>query len=703
MFDTSDIKHVAIIGASEQRFYASTVMRCLRSSTTPLAIYPVHPTTDSFLGEQVWTSIDELPESPDLAVLLVRPQLCLEQLDMLNKRGCKKVIVVADGFAETGTPEGIAHQAALVEAATMYGTGLLGPNSVGFADVSAGLYSLAVPTPHGLSAGYLSIISQSGALLVGALATATAAGIGIDLAVSVGNGAVSDVIDAISTALDRVTTKTVFAYVESFGDDAARLEEMLAHAAAAGKRLIILHSGRSDIGRSITASHTGSLAVPRRFIDSLLARYGVVQIDSFEQLAPTVAVAAAFGTRPVGASFVVTSTGGGAAITGDLAEAHNLPLADLGQLTQRGIEGMLPDSGYAGNPLDMSSMSMDAEQAAQVYDAILADPAVGHLVFIAATGFPDDRPERQFHRDQLEVLAECANTHGKILIVAAMPLEPLSDWMRRKLLAHSGLVAVSGVESAVTAIAALHSAGTGDDSETRTRGRRRTSQSGPLQHSQPRLTVLTEKDGRAALEAVGVSVVPGCAVGVGEAPADVADKIGYPLVLKGIVPGLSHKMAAGAVELGLGNRESVQAAVDRMKTRLAEHPDELQLEGFLLERMVSGTELLVGLTRDPTYGPAVTIGLGSSLAEVTDHHATAILPLHPHSGLDRLIRDARLERLAQRLHEDVRERLYDSVSRLCDEFVAGGLDSYSTVEINPLFITPAGEILAGDALLVTGS
>jgi acyl-CoA synthetase (NDP forming) len=209
-------------------------------------------------------------------------------------------------------------------------------------------------------------------------------------------------------------------------------------------------------------------------------------------------------------------------------------------------------------------------------------------------------------------------------------------------------------------------------------------------------SALSEAEGRRLLTAIGFPLVPGRECDTSAEVARVAPTVGFPLVAKAIVSGVAHKAAIGGVELGVCDVDEAVAACERIALRCA--AAGAQPDGFLLEEMVVGTELLVGLTRDPVYGPALTIGLGGALSETGLAQATGVLPLEDDEALLDLLDEAGIVGVVARSVQPF-DALLRPVQRLADAFVSGPLSAYATVEINPLFLTSDGRVLAGDVLV----
>lgn len=667
---------VAVVGASPTAFYARWVLANLLGHGFPGRILPVHPTHEEVLGIPAFPSVEALPVDPDLGMVALRAAACPGAVASLRRRGCATIVVLSDGFAETGTPEGAALQDDLVAAAD--GASLIGPNGMGVADVGARTVAIGGPLPPGLTCGGVSVVSHSGGLMATVLSGLVAEGAGVDLCLSLGNSAAFGLADALEACAARPTTEVVAAYVEGFAEETERLTAALGELNRSGTRLVMVRPGRSRQAQRLVESHTARVAGPHHVVEALFRRHGAVVVDDLETLVRAAVLAPLVppGTGPVA---VLSSSGGAASLTSDLADRHRMPLAQLDEETILHLAQLVPSSGTVGNPLDLSGAAVGTADA---FSAVAADPGVGLLLLAFPAPFPDERPERGAHRHYLECLADTAARTGRPAVVSSLVGQDLPDWTseRRE---GSGLRVVQGMATTVAALAALLGpattatavAGEGDPSAATTR-------------------FLSELDGRRRLEAVGLAVVPGHHCADEQDVADAAHRVGFPLVAKGVLAGVAHKAVLGAVAVRLCDPGAAVAACVDIRRRCA--AAGLDLDGFLLQEMVTGPELLVGATRHPACGAALTVGLGGAMAEAGLASATDLLPLADLAAARRLVQRAGLDPLLAAAGEAA-ALLPSYLLALGDAFL-DPLADLTVLEINPLFLTHDGRVLAGDVL-----
>lgn len=672
-------RRVAVVGASERSFFARFVLQNLVAQGFEGDVFPVNPRATEVLGMRAYPSVQALPAPPDLAVVALAPERCAGAVVELADTGTRVVVVLSDGFAETGRRAGARLERELAELCHARQVTMIGPNCVGAADFQQRVVCLGQPIPGRVSAGPVSIISQSGGLLTSILDALGAEGLGADLCVSIGNGAAFDVVDGLATALERPTTRAVCAYVESFGSDADRLERTLARARQLAKPIVLAKVGSSELGRRIAFSHTATVAGPDAYIDSLLRRSGVHRCADIEELARVTAVALHVGSLGAAGVAVLGGSGGTAGLVGDLVAAVPMPLAEFSRETVEILRAAVPDSGFAGNPLDLSGRSAGSPEVERACDAVFADPDVAAVLLPFSVTLPDHSPGRVAHRDYLELLAAKADSWGKPLLVATLVAQSRPAFVDELVARHPQTGVYIGLRATVAALARV--------------GRPRRPAAAARHRAGKARSVLSEAGGRERLRSAGIPVVPGETAATPSAAAAALGRLGPPVVVKAILPGQAHKSRVGGVEVGLVTVPDVEAACARIAERTG-------CDGFLVERMVSGIELLLGLERDAVYGPALTVGLGGALAETAGLHATALLAEGEAPDVAGLFARAGLERLLASQPAAARRRLLAVVARAAREFSAGRLRDCASVEINPLFVTPAGEVLAADALVV---
>lgn len=682
-------RSVAIIGASQQLF-ARGFIETLLDNGFDGNIYPIHPRETSVAGVTVLRSLDEIGQPVDLGVILLRAEACLDAAKDLASHGCRTVLIFSDGFGESNTDEGRTREAELVAWARAEDVIVIGPNGGGVADATASVIALG-GLPATLRKGPVSLVSQSGAMMSGLMGGMFAEGVGIDLAIALGNASSFDLVDALETCLDRPTTGVVCAYLESLGRRVDALVNVLERLRAAGRPFLFIKPGRSELAQEVMKSHTASVAGSDAVAAAILRRHGAVRFEDPTELArgARLAIDIAPLSHERGLA-VISGSGGAASLIGDLATTHGVPLSRLSDETLKQLRELTSETGHVGNPLDLSGRVVGVPPDA-IFGLIARDPSVGALLMPFTTSFPDDSEGRVWHRDYLELFANAGEAEGKPVLLVALGSQSRTRWIDEFERRHAGLAVVQGLRSTMEALGALaqrsHNSDQKEATETPASAK---SNTGSLP--------LSEAAGRALLVEADLPVVPGIELPSDAAPNQESWSFGFPVVVKGILPGVAHKAQVGGVELSICDLDALAAACARIRERSSSNG--IALEGFLIQEQVSGIELLLGLVRDPDLGPAMTIGLGGALAETTSHHATAVLPLRE-SDLEDLVEEAGLGRLFARAH--TKKSFSEYVVAIAKEFFDGRLKEWATIEINPLFLANDGRILAGDVLAIPSS
>ncbi len=365
--------------------------------------------------------------------------------------------------------------------------------------------------------------------------------------------------------------------------------------------------------------------------------------------------------------------------------SHGVPLSPLDGETVSKLRELISETGHVGNPLDLSGRVVGVPPDA-IFDLVANDPTVDALLMPFTTSFPDHSPGRVWHRDYLELLANAGKSAGKPVLLVSLGSQARTAWIDELEDRYPLLAVLQGIRTTMEALAAL------------TEGEQAATDQGTASsHSAPSVdpTFLSEAAGRELLVEAGLSVVPGVTIPQESDTTLESWHLGFPVVVKGILPGVAHKAQVGGVELGICNLSDLALACQRIREQSVVRG--LTLDGFLVEEQVQGVEMLLGLVRDPHLGPAVTVGLGGALAEATMHHATAPLPAEA-DDVERLIDLAGLRGLFSK--PQTRHGFVDYVTTIAREFTDGSLSDWATIEVNPLFLVPDGRVLAGDVLAV---
>lgn len=616
-------------------------MRALLESGYAGRIHPVNPKGGELLGLAVARSVEELAETPDLALICTPASTVPGVLEACGRKGIRGAVVIALGFRETGE-DGAALEAAVAEAARRAGIRVVGPNTNGILNLHLGLNLIGA---RGVRAGRLSLVGQSGNLALSLMNEAMSrSDEGFAICVGVGNEtdlAYHDYLDYLAT---EPNTACILVYVEGFRDGRAFLET--AARVTPVKPVVLLKGGRSRSGGATARSHTGALAGSYAVLRAGLRQAGVLEVARSDELFPVGWTLARQPSLPEGRGVVVLSDGGGhATLTADLLSEASVPLAELASETRSQLRSLLGPAASVANPVDMAGApDRDPEAFPRALEVVLADPAAGAALVIGLFGGYAIRFDAALAAAELEAarrMAAAAIAAGKALVVHSLYAGLRSEPLRA--LTASGIPVIESLDVACRCVAALvrrgelMAQGPWDirPAVTARETAERAGSRAPCLESagRERRTALLETEARALVAAYGVPLVDAAfCTDADEVRAAVAAARG-PVALKLVSPAIVHKTEAGGVALQVGEPEDAVAAFQRIadgaRAYAEAHRLAPEVRGVLVSPMLPTpvAELLVGVRRDPQYGPVLTVGAGGVQTELLADVSLRVLPL----------------------------------------------------------------------------
>jgi len=648
-------------------------------------IVPINPKGGELQGLPAYTSISEAPGAIDQAIIAVPAKAALQAADECIAKGVKCAVMFSSGLAETGD-EGRALQLELTRRCRAGGMKLLGPNSLGMFDVHSGLYSTfsSYFNPLWPRTGPVSIISQSGAVGTYFLSLAAERGLGFSRFAATGNEADVDVAECVEWLADDPDTGVIAIYLEGCRDG-ARLRAAFARAAFNRKPVVAMKVGVSEQGIAAIASHTGSLAGSDAVFDAVFAETGVHRAHSLDEMVD-VAYAAASGifpkTRRLG---VVTLSGGVGIQMADAAAEAGLELPRMPDHAQRKILDMIPFAGPA-NPVDTTAQVVnDWTMFTTILGITADDGAVDSVVsFLAHMGTTPglmDRLKPAF----LDVRKRFPDR--VFILCARMPREMADEFTALGFLIFED---PNRAVAAVAALAKLHEGFASVRAPEARLGAAKALPAGPI----------NEADAKRLLAEAGVQFAPEGVACSREEAAAIAQDIGFPVVLKVLSADIAHKSEAGGVMLGLASAEEVAAGYDAMMARVKQHAPNARIEGALVARMIEGgVETVIGMKRDPVFGPVVMFGLGGVYVEVLKDVTLRLAPV------DRDAAKAMIHGIKGfALLNGARGKPPADLAALADAVLAmsrfgAAHPEVASAEINPFIALPRGGV-AVDALIL---
>ena len=677
-----DAKGVAILGASTNpRKLSYGILENLISYGYKGEVYPVNPNASEILGKKAYASITDVPDPVELAVVVLPVTVIMDTMKEIGERGIKAVVIITGGFRELGE-EGAKVERAVKELARSYGMRVVGPNCVGTIDVRTGLDSTFI---KGLPpAGPIAFISQSGAICGGVIDLIINSKIGFSHFASLGNEMDVTEADMLEYFADDENAKVIAMYVEGIQDGPRFME--VARRVSRKKPIVFLKAGKNDAGAKAVSSHTGSLAGSYTAYQAALAQAGVVEVETISQLFN---VAWALGTQPLPAGkrvAMTTNAGGAAALAADSLAFNGFELAQISPEIQQTLRTKLNPSAQVSNPVDMlgsvspedyiwSLSNLDADQGVDVLLPILVPQSLVDTEGVANSWIEIGRKTQKTlltclmgERSTLEA-EQSLNMAG--VPVYAFPDEAgrvLKGMMQYKQLLTKPEfkpVAVDNVEKNKMEAALALVDGT---------------------------QAVGEYETRIMLEAYGIASVPGDLAGGVEEAVEIAEKAGYPVVLKIVSEDILHKSDSGGIALNIDNSDALRVEYSKLMERIAKNEPNARIRGVMVEQMApKGVEVIVGMRRDPTFGPMMMFGLGGTMVELLKDISFKVAPLTS-EDIDEMIEDTLAGKLLKGYRGSPKADI-EAVKQVIASLSQLSMDTpaISEIEINPLIVYPEGQ------------
>jgi acetyl-CoA synthetase (ADP-forming) len=676
---------VAVLGASENTGkFGGRVMNFLKRYGFAGRIVPVNPGQTSILGIPAFPNVAACPDRIDVALVALPAATLPGVIEECGRAGVRCCVVLTSDFAEIGA-DGAAREAEIVSIARRHGMRLIGPNCLGFINphlrlpLTSSIALAADPMPS----GPIGLVSQSGSLMASVISHAQDLGTGFSVCVTVGNQADLEVCDFIDYMIEDPQTRAICAYIEGLRDG-RRFLALAERARFAGKPIIAVKAGRSEVGSRITQSHTASLAGSHAAWEAACRQHAVILLDDPESMVQCAHFLTAFGPPRNDGIAVFSGSGGTMAVTADRIAAAGLRLADLSAATRAKLATYVPENRPV-NPLDIGGLARDLglRSAQDVYDWLADDPDVGVVLPVVATTPQLEDKVRAWGQRALERKMPTALlfTPGSLVDGARQAMRdigcPFTNRLDDTLRVIRAVVEYAAASRGARAPALVPA---GFD---------------PAHCATAATTVgaLTEPQAKALIAAAGIPLLAETLATTPDAAVAAAHAAGYPVAMKGVCRALVHKSDAGAVQLNLANETAVRVAWSEIAAAVAGAIPGAAMEGCLVAPMAgAGVEMIVGAKYDAQFGPLIVIGAGGVLVELLADVQTALAPVTPAEAR------AMLERLrAWKLLQGVRGRLPADIDALVDAVVrvshlAAVLGPrLIELDINPLLVKTRGE------------
>ncbi|MFB6352518.1 MAG: acetate--CoA ligase family protein [Halobacteriales archaeon] len=673
-------ERVAVVGATDREGAIGTALMRNLLADFDGEVVGVNPGRDSVMGVPCVDNL-QAAGTVDLAVVAVPAPAVLDVVRDAAEAGVENVVVITAGFAETGG-EGVERERELARLAADHDLNLVGPNCLGVVSTAVGLNATFAPT--NAQPGSLSFLSQSGAVVTSVLDWANDRGVGFRNVVSLGNKTVLDEVDFIEAWDDDPGTDVILGYLESIEDGQAFVERV--RAVTQSTPVLLVKGGRTEVGAQAAASHTGAIAGSERAYAAGLARAGVLRASSLEALFDW-ARALAGQPLPSGDGVgIVSNAGGLGVLAADALGDTPLSLASFAGDTVETVEAVLPPDATAGNPLDVIG-DADVDRFRTAIEAVAADPNVGAVAVLSA-------PSALLDYEALAAaIVETRADAGVPVVTCLMGGERVRA--AERVLRDAGIPNYPDPGRAVGSLGAL--------ADHRDVTRRSSVEPERFPVDRDRAAAVIDRARRRAtpalgvealelLDAYGIPTPAGEVVDAPEAAVDAADAIDGPVVMKIVSPDILHKTDIGGVRVGV-ERADVADAFEALVARAHSYQPDATVLGVLVQEQVdvdAGVETIVGMNRDPQFGPLLLFGLGGVFVEVLEDTAVRLAPVsEPEArAMTEDIRSAPLLRGARGREPVDLDAVVETVQRLSQLVI--DLPAVLELDINPLVATPGG-------------
>ncbi len=683
---------IALFGASDrENSVGGVVFKNLLNSGFEGQVFPINPKHETVQGEKAFPSLEAVGESIELAVVATPAATIPAIVEACGEHGIKMMLILSAGFREIGE-EGKRLEAKITQLVERHGIRLMGPNCLGLMRPDK---NLNITFGHNVAKpGNVALVSQSGAICTAILDWAEMNDIGFSAVVSTGIGADLDFGDYLDYLVSDPLTKSILLYIEGISDSRRFMSSL--RAAARIKPVIALKVGRHAAGAEASMSHTGALVGSDETFSAALSRSGVLRVESVSQLFAAAKVLSSSHNRVASDNLVIITNGGGPGVmAADRATDRGIELSKLSEETITRLNEALPSVWSHGNPVDIIG-DAPPERYSEAIEICLDDPGVdGAIVILTPQAMTAPTLVAE------ELIKAAANSKKPIL----------TSWMggtqveeARQVLKEGGIPDFNMLEDAVDAFSFIGTymrnqrlllqtpARLTGSQETADRQGARLIIEGVLRE---RRKVLTEPESMAILSAFKIPASENGVAHTANGALVNAEKIGYPIAMKVLSTDISHKSDAGGVRLNVNSAHEVRGAYKDLIEQVSKNRPGAKIDGITIAKMYrssNGRELMIGIVRDPVFGPVISFGSGGTMVEVMGDSALALPPLNRRLAQDLIGRTKAAKMLGnfRNMPAVDMEALIDIL--VCVSNMACELPWIREMDINPLMIDENGAV-----------
>ncbi|MFZ5596732.1 MAG: acetate--CoA ligase family protein [Bacillota bacterium] len=693
---------IAVVGASgDRKKPGGIVLSNLEAGGFAGEVYPVNPGHKELDGRRCYPDLMSIPGPVDAAVIAVKSPLVMSALGECAQKGVRAAIIFSSGFGEVDET-GLELQQQIRDLAVRHNIRVCGPNTMGLINYlhnmqAAFVYGYTLPGWTESDDGGIALICQSGGVGCSMLQACAENGLGVAAYVCTGNEAVTGFSDYLAYFINNPRVKIIASYMEGVRDG-EKLGRAADLALAAGKPVVVLKTGNYEASARAARSHTGALAGSGEVYRSFFRQKGIIEAAGISEMAALLSLLST-GRRPGGRRVaVLASSGGQAVIAADKFSGAGFELAQLSEDTRQKLAKHLPSYAGTANPVDFTGLDI-------VYPGLLQECGVA----VAEDQGVDTLVISHWLNEEvasLEQIKGIASRTGKpLVILGSIPGQ--TPGAAAPELIRQGAAYIGEIDVAATSLARV--AAYAEKALKSTSGREVDTPVIPREviercRSLGPGTVLAEREAKEILAACGIRVVPEVPASTAEEAVAVSQRLGYPVVLKVDSPDIVHKTEVDGIRINLERPEDVRRAFSDITGQAALRRPGAAIRGVLVQKMLGGgREILVGISRDPVFGPVLTFGMGGIWVEILKDVSLRVLPVN-RDEISEMIRETKFYSLLAgargKAAADL-EAVVDTMCRVAE--LAARWPELAELDINPLIVLPGGMgAWVVDAMAVVG-
>lgn len=677
-------KSVVVVGASESKGKVGyAVIKNIIDSGFTGKIFPVNPKAKIIFRLPAYTSISDIKDKIDLCIMIISPRAILESIESCGKAGINSMVVISAGFKEIG-PEGAKLERELIEKARKYDIRIIGPNCVGIVNTSIGLNAtFAAKLPP---KGNISVLSQSGAILTSIIDYAAGGNIGFSKMVSLGNKADITETEVLKFLGDDPDTDVIAGYIEGVKDGM----EFLSVSMEVSKRkpIIILKSGNSDAGARAVSSHTGTLAGMEKVYKAAFTKSSIIRANTIEEL---LNYAKVFSCQPLPKEnrlAIITNAGGPGIIAADACEISSVKMATFSNGTIKKLRESLPPICSIYNPVDVVG-DADAKRYSIALTAVAEDEGVdGILVILTPQEMTDPI-------GTAKAVIDTSRKYGKTLITSFMGKEAVKegvDFLEKNAIPNLFFPEKSVRCFEIMACRKKETERIKEEDASENKIVKETAKEILNNYLKKRIFTMGYEGSKNILLSYGFTLPKNAFARNSEEAIACAEEIGYPIVMKVVSPEILHKTDVGGVAVKLRDRGEVKNAFEEIISNVKKYMTNAFIEGVSIQEMVTdGKEVIIGFTRDMSFGPMLMFGLGGIYVEVLKDVSFRLCPVNKFEA-NTMISEIKSYPLLKGVRGEIGsdlKSLEDAIIRF--SHLSVDFPEILEGEINPLIVRPQGK------------